>query len=343
MRRIARCLYLIVPFCGLILTFMTGCGGKNSAANEVTVRFRDPGDKIFPIMDYFQIDRNVNVRADGDYFLSDINDVYFTDDYAFILDQRQAVSKVNLKTGQIVSQLRQIGRGPKDYLNAMNLTGDDEHLYLLDLSGKSVHVYDYDLNHQDKFNIDYIPSPSSFIRTKDGFMILNSTETDSIGMFVVTDSRCRKTGTFLKKEPAQVEEDDEIMFFSIFIGKYFMPDSHGNIVCHNPNTDELFLYDGKTIRKLCQIKKDDSLIGTPGVYVKQVFSLNGNTLINYFCGKGACYALFDKNYNLIEEGLGVNEVPFFPICQLDNKLITAFVSDGQDESVQAQIVVYKTK
>ena len=344
MKSLFRCLYMIVPVCGLVLTFMSGCGGNSDSTDEVVVSFQDPGDKIFPIKDYFQIERNVNVRADGDYFLSDINDVYYTDHFAFILDQRQAVSKVDLKTGQIVSQLRQIGRGPKDYLNAMNLTGDDEYLYLLDLSGKSVHVYDYDLNHQDKFNIDYIPSPSSFIRTKDGFMILNSTETDSIGMFVVTDSRCRKTGTFLKKEPVQEEEDDgEIMFFSIFIGKYFMPDSHGNVVCHNPNTDELFLYDGKTIRKLCQIKKDDSLIGTPGVYVKQVFSLNGNTLVNYFCGKGACYALFDKNYNLIEEGLGVNEVPFFPIYQKGNKLITAFVSDDQDESVQAQIVIYKTK
>ena len=113
MRRIARCLYLIVPFCGLILTFMTGCGGKNSAANEVTVRFRDPADKLFPIKDYFQIDRNVNVRADGDYFLSEINDVYYTDHFAFILDQRQAVSKVDLKTGQIVSQLRQIGGLPE--------------------------------------------------------------------------------------------------------------------------------------------------------------------------------------------------------------------------------------
>ena len=66
-------------------------------------------------------------------------------------------------------------------------------------------------------------------------------------------------------------------------------------------------------------------------------------MVNYFCGKGACYALFDKNYNLIEEGLGVNEVPFFPIYQKGNKLITAFVSDDQDESVQAQIVIYKTK
>ena len=342
MKRVARCLYLIVPLCGLVLSFMTGCGGKKSA-DEVVVRFRDPGEKLFPIKDFFQIDRNVNVRADGDYFMSDVSDAFFSDDFAFILDQRQAVSKVDLKTGQIVSQLHQIGRGPNDYLNAMNLTGDDEHLYLLDMGGKSVHVYDHDLNHQDKFNIDYMPGPSSFTKIKDGFMFLNSFENDSIGLFVVTDNRCRKTGTFLKKEPAQEGEDDEMNFFVINIGKYFIPDSYGNVVCHNPNTDELFLYDGKTIWKLCQIKKDDSLTGTPGVYIKQVFTFNGNTLVNYFCGKGACYALFDKNYNLIEEGLVVNEVPFFPICQEGNKFITAFISDDEADNVQAQIVIYKTK
>ena len=209
MKSISRCLFLIIPVCGFVLTFMSGCGGNSNSADDVVVSFQDPGDKIFPIKDYFQIERNVNVKADGDYFLSDINDVYFTDDFAFILDQRQAVSKVDLKTGQIVSQLRQIGRGPKDYLNAMNLTGDDEHLYLLDLSGKSVHVYDYDFNHQDKFNMDYIPSPSSFIRTKDGFMFLNSFDDDSIGMFVVTDSQCRKKATYLPKEVTPAEEEDD--------------------------------------------------------------------------------------------------------------------------------------
>ena len=343
MKRSGLGLFMIIPVCGFVSTFMSGCGANNNADQDLVITLNDPGDRLFPIKDYFETDRVVNVSAEGDYFISDINGAFFTDDYAFLLDHRQAVSKVDLKTGKIVSQLYQTGRGPNDYLNALNLTGDDEHLYLLDF-GKSVHVYDHDLNHQEKYNIEYMPGPSSFTKVKEGFMFLNSFENDSIGTFVVTDSRCRKTETFLKKEPVQEEDDDEmIMGFAIFIGKYFIQDSDGKVVCHNPVTDELYIYDGKTISKKCQFKMPEEVPGKSSGYIKQLFSFNGNTLVNYFCGKGACYALFDKNCNLIEEGLGVNEDPFFPICQKGNKLMTAFITDGEDESVQAQIVIYKTK
>jgi len=346
MNRMSRSLFLIISVFGSVLMFV-GCGKKN--AGEVTVTFNDPGEKIFPVKVFFQLEKTVDVSGEGDYFMSDFRSAYFTDDYAFILDVRQAVSKVDLKTGDIVAQLHQIGRGPKDYLNAMNLTGDDEHVYLLDLSGKSIHVYDYDLNHQAKFNVEYIPLPSSFTKLEDGFMIMNSAGNDSIGEFVVTDNQGRKKASFLQHEESGMEDDDEMMFFVINIGDYFIPDFHGKVLCHRPQNDELFLYDGKNLSKQVRIKPEDDMLGKPGVYIRQIFSLNGKTLVNYFYGKGACYAYYDNNYNLIAEGLGVNETPFFPVCQVGDRYMTVSMTDAETEtevpgkSVQAQIFIYKAK
>ena len=330
--------------CVLVSALMAGCGGNKKAAQDVILTVNDPGESLFPVNDFFRTEKRLSVKADGEYFLSDINDAFFSDDFAFILDQRQAVSKVDLKTGEIVSQLRQIGRGPKDYLDAMNLTGDDDHLYLLDMSGKSVHVYDFDLNHIDKYNIDFIPRPSSFTRTKDGFMFLNSFDDDSIGMFVVTDSQCRKIATYLPKEVTPAEEDDDdFMFMEIFIGKYFLPDLQGKVVCHNPKTDDLYLYDGKSLAKRCQVKMGDDFIGKPGSYIRKIFSLNGNTLVNYMCDKGSCYAYFDQNFNLIAEGSGKNDPEFFPMSQVGDRLMTVVVSKDLSASEQAQIIIYRTK
>ena len=329
--------------CVLVSALMTGCGGNKKAAEDVVLTVNYPGERLFPVNDFFRIEKQLSVKADGEYFLSDINDFFFSDDFAFILDYRQAVSKVDLKTGEIVSQLRQIGRGPKDYLNAMNLTGDDEHLYLLDMSGKSVHVYDFDLNHIDKYNIDFIPTPSSFTRTKDGFMFLNSFDNDSIGMFVVTDSQCRKKATYLPKEATPAEDDDELMFMAIFVGKYFLPDLQGDVVCHNPRTDELYLYDGKSLGKRCQVKLGDDMIGKPGAYIRKIFSLNGKTLVNYMCDKGSGYAYFDRNFNLVAEGLGINDPAFFPESQVGDRLMTVVIPKDESESEQAQIIIYRTK
>ena len=174
-------------------------------------------------------------------------------------------------------------------------------------------------------------------------MFLNSFDDDSIGMFVVTDSQCRKKATYLPKEVTPAEDDDEFMFISIFIGKYFHPDLQGKVACHNPKTDELYLYDGKSLAKRCQVKLGDDFIGMPSAYIRRIFSLNGNTLVYYICDKGSSYAYFDQNFNLIAEGLGVNDPPFFPLSQVGDRLMTSVISNKGSESEQAQIIIYRTK
>ena len=331
----------------LLVSVMTGCGGNRNAADEVTVRFRDPGENVFPISDHFSLDSKTDISDQGDTFLSDVTDVFLSDDYIFLLDSRQAVSKVNLKTGEIVKQLCQVGRGPQDYLRAVNITGDDEHLYLLDHMSKRVHVYDLDLNHQDAFNVEYIPSPSSFLKTKDGFMFLNSAEDTQIGAFVVTDNRGVKKASFLELKEEPVYTEGEEVFRVIYTDNCFFPNADGKIECYYPNANEIYLYDGKTLTLQSTIKPDDDLADTRGVGVAKALSVNGKVLVGYRCNFKPTFAWFDRDGGLLAMGHSQYVTQRFQIYQTGGRIVLVILAqdlleaESAGKSIQAQISVYR--
>ena len=164
-----------------------------------------------------------------------------------LFDGQQRISKVDLSTGQIVSQLNRRGRGPEEYNYVMGIAGDDEHIYLLDNnSGRTIHAYDYDFKHQYKFSIDWSTLPSTFISLGDGFLFQNGSENDSIGKFVFTDNQGRITKSFLELQEKEPEPDgDIVMLVVVHTEELFIPLSKGNILCYNPDTYEAYLYDGK--------------------------------------------------------------------------------------------------
>lgn len=358
MKRLARYLAPIIPVMGLVITAFTGCNG-NKDTEGVVITVKDPGDKEFKVSDYFQVDKTVNVSSEGKYFLAHINDVFITDKYAFLFDTQQRVSKVDLRTGEIVSQLDRRGRGPEEYMMAMGIAGDDEHIYLLDLGASYViHVYDHDLNHEYKFSLDWQTSPSTFISLGSGFLFQNGMENDSIGKFVFTDNQGHITNSFLKKTELTEPGSDEATFVVVHTEELFIPDSQGNILCYNPNTQEAYLYDGKSMNKQFQIKMEDGMPDQPTPSIGKVFYPDGKILVNYFYTKRGAYnrfgnmAIFNKDYNLIVEGVGgqrEGEAPFLPLLQNGNQLITVNNTDDAvgavvpGRSIQAQIVFHSMK
>ncbi|MBR4810708.1 MAG: 6-bladed beta-propeller [Bacteroidaceae bacterium] len=369
MKRIAQLITLIIPFCGLVTSALTSCNdNKNTESAVITVK--DPLDKDFPVSDYFKVDKTVYVSAEGEYFLAYINDVFVTDKYAFLFDGQQRISKVDLSTGQIVSQLNRRGRGPEEYIMAIGIAGDDEHIYLLDRgAGNTIHVYDHNFNHQYKFNIDWPTSPSTFISLGNGFVFQNGSENDSIGKFVFTDNQGRITKSFLEKkkespnstQTVQVHTESgwsEEEFVVVHYEELFNKDSQGNILCFNPNTYESYLYNGKSMIKQFQIKMEDGMPDQPKPSIGKVFYPDGKILVNYFYNKRGAYnrfgnmAIFDKDYNLIVEGVGgqrEGEAPFLPMLQKGNQLITVQTTDDAvgavvpGKSIQAEIVFHSLK
>ena len=359
MKRVVLYLALIIPACGLVISGLTGCG-DNKSTEGVVITVKDPVDKEFPVSDYFRVDKRVYVSAEDGYYLGLVIDAYVTDKSAFLFDGQQRVSKVDLNTGEIVSQLNRRGRGPEEYLMAMGIAGDDEHIYLLDRGdGYVIHVYDHDLNHLNKFSISWPTSPSTFISLGNGFVFQNGWENDSIGKFVFTDNQGHITKSFLEKKKELPESvSGEGVFSVVHTEELFIHDSQGNILCFNPDTDEAYLYDGNTMNRQFSIKMDDGMPDQPTPSINKVFYPDGKILVNYFYNKRGAYnrfgnfAFFDKDYNLIVEGVGglhEGEAPFLPLLQKGNQLITVYNTDDAvgavipDKSIQAQIVFHSLK
>ncbi|MBO4561324.1 MAG: 6-bladed beta-propeller [Bacteroidaceae bacterium] len=350
MKRVSQCLLLIIPILGLALT-SAGCGSKN--VQDVVLAVNEPGDKKFPIDEYFEVEKTVYVSAEDEYLLSDINNVYIKNDYIYTLDTNHTLSKIDLNSGEIVKQFCQIGRGPQDYLFPICITGDEEYLYLIDLMGKAIHKFDYDLKHSGKIEVEQLPAVSSMFKTKDGFIFYNSFESESIGKFVITDNSGKMVNSFLKLEEKLPETDGPTMK-TLYTQELFVSDPDGNILCLNPDANEVYIYDGSDMTKLFRIETDDTFKPAPqmpAAHVRQIFCLNGNVLINYFYNEGD-YAYYDKDYNLMADGIGATpdlDVFFSPVCQIGDRLVTVTPTDDTPgailpgKSIQALIIIHRAK
>ena len=343
---------MIIPLTGLVLTLLTGCAEKKT---DVVITVREQSDKAFPVYDYFQADRTVYVNADDNHLLSDINSAYINGDYIYTLDSSHKISKIDLNTGNIIGQYCQIGRGPQDYMFPIGLTGDDEHLYLLDLMGKSVHKFSYDLKHQGKITLENMNTASSLLKTKDGFIFFNSFDSEEVGKFAVTDNDGQIKQSFVHQKEEQQPESDAPVMKTIYTDQLFVPAPDGKVLCFNPDGMQAYLYDGKNMNPLLSINMDPDYQKqpqTPNPFVKQLYSMNGNVLINYSYNLDTYLSYYDKNFKLIATGsptVSDNQAPFKPICQCGDILITAIPTDDTpgavlpDRSIQAQIIIHRAK
>lgn len=306
MKRLFQHIILFIVFGGFMLPVITGCRGNHN--HEVVITLNNPGDEVFPFDDYFQVDRIVNVSAQGEFTpLSGlIKYVHIANGYSFIWDyDNLTISKIDLNTGVIVSQMP-TGR---DY-NIMK--GDDEHLYLLGRKNK-MHVLDFNFKEQDTVSFKFIPALSSFAKTKDGFIFLNTYNNKRKGRIIMTDEKCSKATSFIKSSkeespqlfsvqggtPKEIPGAYAIM---IYPGDLFMPYSNGMIFCFDPENNKAYLSDGKKMRKLFRIDTDSYNWKDRAPYVIQINSIKDNKLIIYNYDMNYYLAYYDKKYNLIAHG-----------------------------------------
>ena len=332
---------------------MIGCAEKKS---NVVITVQDQTGKIFPIYDYFQVDRTVYVNADNEYLLSDINSVYMNGNYIYTLDSSHRLSKIDLNTGDIIGQYCQVGRGPQDYVFPIGLTGDDQYIYLLDLMGNSVHKFSHDLKHQGKFTFENSNATSSMYKTRDGFLFFNSFDNEGIGKITVTDNEGKIKQSFVNQKEEQQPESDSPVMKTIFTSQLFVEADEGKVLCFNPDGNEAYLYDGSDLNPLMKIVMDqnyEKIPQMPDSYVQHLYCINGNVLINYSYNLGGAFSYYDKDLKLIATGeytlTSKEQAPFQPICQVGDKLITAAPTDDTpgavlpDRSIQAAIIIHSAK
>lgn len=339
--------------CVLASALMAGCAQKKS---NVVINVQEQPDKTFPVYDYFQVEKTVNVNADDEYLLSDINSAYMNGNWIYTLDSNHKISKIDLKSGDIVGQYCQIGRGPQDYIFPIGLTGDDHYLYLLDLMGKAVHKFSFDLKHQGKFSLENMNATSSMFKTRDGFLFFNSFDSEGAGKIALTDNDGQIRQTFINKKEEQLPGTDAPVMKTIFTDQLFVQTPDGKVLCFNPDGKEAYLYDGKDMDPLLRIDMDlnyEKKPQTPDPFVKQLYYVDGNVLINYSYNMETYFSYYDKNFKLKASGrydlADDSQAPFQPLCQIGDRLITFKSTDDApgavlpDRSIQAQIFIHRAK
>lgn len=351
MKIFTRCL-LLIPVCGLVLTLTSACAGKKK---DIVITVQEQSDKQFPIYDYFQTDKTVYVSADDNFLLSDVNSAHINGNFLYTLDSNHKISKIDLSTGKIIGQYCQIGRGPQDYIFPIGLAGDDEHLYLLDLMGKSVHRFSYDLKHQGKFSLENMNTTSSMYKLPDGFLFFNSFDSENVGKIAVTDNSGQIKQSFVHQREEQLPESDAPVMKTIFTDQLFVPTTDGKVLCFNPDGNEAYLYDGHNMDPLLRIEMDlnyEKQPQTPDPFVKQLYCIDGNTLVNYSYNLNTFFSYYDKDFKLIATGsptVSDNQPPFKPICQSGDRLITVVPTDDAPgailpgRSIQAQIILHRKR
>lgn len=345
MKIFARHQIPVIPICLLLLSLMISCQLKRSTNVVITVK--DPGDEVFLIDDYFKVDKTVYVNAGGSFLLSHITDTYFTNEYAYILDSGRLILKIDLNTGDIV------GLTPTGMpINCM--TGDDQYVYLLSTDqNNSIRKYNLDLEFVEELSIDRIHRPSSFIKTQDGFMIFNTKEDRQVGRYVLTDNECLKASSFLRSQDLPPRPKEPGSGTTVYPHYLFRPLSRGKMLCFDPEQNQEYLFDGKRMRRVFNIKTDDGLTGSRPPVIKQVYSLDRKTLISYTYNRNRCMVYYDRKYNLIAQGVmpstenGVHIDPI--IMQVGNGLIRIDLTSIQPhavvpgKSVQARIIYYSPR
>lgn len=337
-------LFMIVSALGVLFSIMTGCKSNNN----VTITIQDPGDEIFPLDDYFKVEKTVNVSAESKGgLMSLIMDYYITDKYAFILDTNNRIFKVDLKTGDVVKQLF-AGR----HLSCM--TGDDEYLYCLNIGeNKNVCKYDFDLELHQEISIDRIRGTSSFIKTDEGFMFYNSKQNSKVGRFVVTDNDCANASSFLRAIEIPRTQQSGIPTTLLYPHSLFVPYRNGNMLFFDPEYNTAYVYNGKNLKKLFQFDDNDaSLTDSRPPHISQLFFINGHILVKYSCNRKRCYAFLDNRYNVIRQGVvdpSMVKAQDLIIQQGRNRLVKISLTDVgpgdvvPDRSIQAQIIIYRAK
>ena len=344
MKRFFQYLLMVISVCGMTLVIMPGCNPNSKA----TITIQDPGDEIFPLDDYFKVEKTVNVSAEGKgALLSPITDFYITDTYAFILDSNNRIFKVDLNTGQVVKLLFAGKR-------LSCITGDDQYLYCLNISdNKYVCKYDFDLELQQEINIHLIRATSSFIKADQGFMFYNTRQTNKVGRFVVTDNECLKASSFLISTDVPRKSQVGVPTTVLYPHYLFVPYKRGKTLFFDPEYNIAYLYNGHNVQKLFGINNDEALSDSRSPYINQLFFLNGNILVKYSCNRKRCYAYLDKKFNVISQGMvypSVDKNQMSLITQYGSKrLVKIFLTDiglgdvVPGRSIQAQIIFYRVK
>lgn len=309
-------LIAIICFC------ICSCGaksGRNRNCFVISETDIESGNFV-PVDSLFQLSKSLKINESQREVLGDIRDVFFGDEYFYVLDYASTISQINLETGAIVKQIHSLGRGPIDYIQPECLTGDSCNIYLLDLQGGSILKYDLGLNFISRLAI--ATNALDFSKIDDGYLLYCLT----------------KQGSF---EFKKLKEDGTVdvcynglgrMVDSMAGVELIFKNTRGDIFCQEPYGDVIYKYNNNVLsdyiyvdfnRKRVGKKKPTSAIYETGSFIYSATGIDDGIVLSIikddeiffvYCCEGNIQAIAKRDR--IQNGF------FYPKWQYKGKIVS---------------------
>ena len=310
---------LLIAILSLCICSCGADSGRNRNCAVISEKDIDSG-KIVPFDSLFQLSKSLIINESQREVLGDIRDVFFGEDFLYILDYASTISQINLETGAIVKQVCSLGRGPIDYIQPVCLTGDSCNVYLLDLQGGCILKYDLDLNFVSRVAIT--TNALDFIKMDDGFLLYCLTGKDTFGF-----KRIKEDGTVVACYNGTGRMVDSMTGVELIF-----KNTQGNIFCQDPYGDVIYKIDKKGLtdylyvdfnRKKIGKKKPTSALFETGSYVFGAMSIDDKVILTIvkddnmffvYCSEGNVRAIVksDREQNRF----------FYPKWQYKGKIVS---------------------
>lgn len=263
----------------IISLCICSCGADSSRnRNCFVISDKDINSgNIVPFDSLFQLSKSLNINESQREVLGDIRDVFFGDEFIYILDYASTISQINLETGVIVKQVCSLGRGPIDYIQPVCITGDSCNVYLLDLQGGCILKYDLYLNYVSRVAIT--TNALDFIKMEDGFLLFCMTENGTFGF-----KKIKEDGAFV----ASYNEAGRMVDSMTGVDLIFK-NTQGDIFCQEPYGDVIYKIDNNGLtdflyvdlnRKSIGKKKPTSSLFETGSYVFGAISIDEDVILS---------------------------------------------------------------
>ena len=298
------------------LSCLLGCTPSATIVDAPKIHIDGFASRTFASMDYVQSVDSLQLYMRDSLYLGNVVDMCQTDTSIYILDDAKAISMFDKRTGRLLRQVRNIGRGKGEYIDPRSIDVSGTELLVLDLQGMSLIAYDgesFEFVSKRRIAIPAI----DFAPVEGGFLFYNPIPTERSGRLVFTDEDCKVVDSFQLSD-GRIE--------SLATTCVFNADSMGRVFISDPSSGTLYEWKGKEPVCLYQVVYDGKDSGSPAsgssVENAESFVLPDKVLTSFLHSGKRFYNLYGRQGDTSHNGMNKQSaLPFFPRWQCGNKLV----------------------
>ncbi len=250
--------------------------------------------------------------------ISMITKAFATDKSLYIIDASNTIHVFDVASGELLNQIRTIGHAPNEYLGADAVTGYNDSVFVLDRNQRCITTYDANLNFIQKTKLDFVPM--DVLAINGGFLFSRFDVDEDKNRFLLTS----RNGKVIKSFVSPNSIGDRITTTSSFAYNH----SDDAVYLHEPMSKHIYKFEKGDANLFYEID-----LSNKDALMQDVFVTESNVICNFLYG-GRLYTCIHSidSGETTTGGLDLNSGrPFFPMCQVADKLIGIYHTNELDE------------